>query len=83
MPIGSVGNVSCNDDLTVLYSDPLGKNTPWRPQMLHAEDKANYFRQLLAPGQQDYLDRVRQVLEVPCPHPTQEELEEAENAERS
>lgn len=51
--------------------------------MLQTEDKASYFRQLLAPGQRDYLDRVQQVLEVPCPHPTQEQLEEAEHAECS
>lgn len=51
--------------------------------MLQSEDKAGYFRQLLLPAQQDYLERVQQSLGVPCPHPTQEELEEAENAERS
>ena len=51
--------------------------------MLQSDDKATYFRQLLLPAQQDHLVRVQQSLEVPCPHPTPEQLEEAEHAECS
>ena len=50
---------------------------------MQTEDRAGYFRSLLAPEQQEFLARVQKSLEVPCPHPTQEKLEEANRAECS
>jgi hypothetical protein len=47
------------------------------------ENRAGYFLGLLDSAQVDCLRQVQQGLEVPCPRPTLEELEEAEHAECS
>lgn len=51
--------------------------------MSDEESRAGYFLGLLGKEQQAHLAQVRKHLEVPRPHPTTEQLEEANNAERS
>lgn len=54
---------------------------PWRVQMSEQVDKASYFHSLLSKEQGEYLQKVREALDVPHPTPTEAELEEAHNAE--
>jgi hypothetical protein len=51
--------------------------------MSDEESRAGYFLGLLDRDQWDNLQKVKQSLEVPRPHPTEEQLKEAEDAERS
>lgn len=73
----------------VLYSALGGKIPSTQPEypMLvsdgRKENRAGYFLGLLDSAQVDCLRQVQQGLEVPCPRPTLEELEEAEHAECS
>jgi hypothetical protein len=47
------------------------------------DTRAGYFLGLLGKEQQQHLVQVRKGLEVPCPQPTKEQIEEARDAERS
>ena len=56
-----------------------GRETP----VNEAVERANYFLGLLGPDRQVFLERVKRGLAIPCPQPTVQQLEEAQNAERS
>jgi len=51
--------------------------------MRDEESRAGYFLNLLDPQQRANLVQVRKGLEIPLPQPTQQELEEAQNAQCS
>lgn len=50
---------------------------------MSVEDRGSYFLSLLDKEQQVHLGQVRRGLEVPLDKPTEEQIEEARNAERS
>lgn len=54
---------------------------PWERMMSDEESRAGYFLGLLNADQWERLQAVKKGLDVPKPVPTQEELEEAHNAE--
>jgi hypothetical protein len=49
--------------------------------MSDEESRAGYFLSLLDKEQQGHLARVKGGLEVPCGKPTEEQVEEVQNAE--